>query len=52
MDELEQLLDDYWELAYEEGRLQISNGDAANEVLHKIREAWNRRAEDVPECSK
>jgi hypothetical protein len=36
-EELESLLGDYWELAYEEGRLRISNGDKANEVLHKIR---------------
>ena len=41
--ELEDLLGAYWDLAYEEGSTKVSNGTAANEVLHKIREAWNRR---------
>ena len=42
--ELEDLLGVYWDLAYEEGSIKASNGTKANEVLHKIREAWNRRA--------
>lgn len=44
MDEFEELLERYWQLAHEEGRLQKSNGDEANEVLHKLRAAWNIRA--------
>jgi hypothetical protein len=47
--ELETLLGDYWELAYEEGRLRISNGDKANEVLHKIRCAIEAEKSDADE---
>jgi len=46
MDTFEELLGEYWALAYDEGT-GISHGDAANEVLHKLRQAAIAHA--VPE---
>lgn len=33
----EELLGEYWSLAYSEGKDGVSHGDKANEVLHKLR---------------
>lgn len=37
VDELESLLDQYWNLAFQEGKTGVSQGDKANEVLHALR---------------
>lgn len=37
VDELESLLDQYWNLAFQEGQTGVSQGSKANEVLHALR---------------
>jgi hypothetical protein len=39
MDELEEEIGVYWDCAYREGHLQRPDGDNANAILHRIREA-------------
>lgn len=36
---IEELIGDYWAIAYSEGRTGVSRGDDANEVLHRLRQA-------------
>ena len=36
-DALESLLEQYWRLAYQEGRDDVSNGDRAQEVLSQLK---------------
>lgn len=51
---LEELLGEYWSIAYSEGSTGVSRGDDANEVLHKIRAAVAalQPLQAVPEGSK
>lgn len=35
---IEELIGDYWAIAYSEGKTGISRGDDANEVLHRLRQ--------------
>lgn len=37
IDDLEALLDQYWNLAFQEGQTGVSQGSKANEVLHSLR---------------
>lgn len=37
---LNELLGQYWDIAYEEGQCGEPNGSAANDVLHKIRQLF------------
>jgi hypothetical protein len=39
LDRFEEALGTYWNCAYQEGRLHISDGDQANAILHEIRGA-------------
>lgn len=41
----DELLYDYWNLAYKEGKTGESQGDKANEVLHKLRTALASQAQ-------
>ena len=44
---IESLIGEYWGIAYEEGKTGISQGDLANQVLGRIRNAliaWSQRA--------
>ena len=44
---IESLIGKYWDIAYEEGKTGISQGDLANQVLGRIRNAliaWSKRA--------
>ena len=53
---IESLIGKYWDIAYEEGKTGISQGDLANQVLGRIRNAliaWAQRAAPQnakPEC--
>lgn len=45
--QIESLIAEYWDIAYEEGKTGISQGDLANQVLGRIRNAliaWSQRA--------
>jgi len=45
--QIESLIAEYWDIAYEEGKTGISQGDLANQVLGRIRNAliaWAQRA--------
>jgi hypothetical protein len=35
--EIENLFGEYWDCAYQEGRLGRSDGDKANDILHRLR---------------
>ena len=47
--EFELKLNQYWDLAFAEGRTKISQGDKANKVLSELRELWqaSRQSDDV-----
>ena len=42
--QLQELLGEYWDCAYNEGHLRRPDGNTANRILHRILELWNRRA--------
>lgn len=47
VDELESLLDQYWNLAFQEGKTGVSQGSKANEVLHALRTNYHATREEA-----
>ena len=47
--EFENLLGQYWDLAYLEGKSGVSQGDKANEVLHALKNLAEQPAQQDPE---